>query len=426
MSIESGKKPTKGKYLPIKATYKKFWLVTHSYTCKPNQIYLSYPSYVYLSYPSYILTYLLTSKHHPLPLSDMDTSGPKRNVRAALTKMYDARVAETIKKVDPHRATAREKLGDVDNLEKESLSGSYVADKVQPKPQQPTNYVDAPMLTLRELMPGGTGEQDPDDDLDQAFRADRIDFIVMHRPLSDKELQVDGVIEDPADVDWSIPEKEEFEDCMGMLFELYTEEAPDLVHAFGWSSVGSATGVGCFAVKTGKRSHIDDIRGTLRAIVHDGRCFESFPKGAIMKSFSLTAFFPRATKYVSTDKLVYWLLACNPGLKGTIWPVEARKYPDDHHIPRRRGARVLSFSGDQAFLDSLHGFPKDFPFSIKLANVYIRGGERTTKGPNATQRRRRPRMTEEALKKLLERHGKEIVEDAEEEDVNRSSKPFNK
>ena len=81
--------------------------------------------------------------------------------------------------------------------------------------------------------------------------------------------------------------------------------------------------------------------------------------------------------------------------------MEARKYPDDHHIPRRRGARVLSFSGDQAFLDSLHGFPKDFPFSIKLANVYIRGGERTTKGTNATQRRRRPRMMEEALKKLL-------------------------
>ena len=356
----------------------------------------------------------------------MDTSGPKRNVRANLTKLYEARVAETIKKVDPHRATARETLRDVDNLEKEALSGSWKAEKVQPAPQPPTQFLDAPLLTLRELMPGGTGDQDPDDELDQSFRADRIDFIVMHRPLTANEQIADNVLEDAADVDWEIPEKEDFEDCMGLLFEIYTDEAPELVHAFGWSSVGAATGVGCFAVKTGKRSHIDDIRGALRSLVHNGKCFESFPKGAIMKSFSLTAFFPRATKYVSTDKLIYWLLACNPGLKGTIWPVEARKYPDDHPIPRRRGARVLSFSGDQAFLDSLHGFPRDFPFSIKLANVYIRGGERTSKGAGASQRRRRPRMTEEALKKLLERHGKEIVEDAEAEDVSKSSGGFKK
>ena len=370
---------------------------------------------------TYILTLLIS-----LPFTDMDTSGPKRNVRASLTKKYEARVAETIKKVDPHRATARETLKDVDNLEKESLSGSVSADKVKLAPPTPTTFLEAPLLTLRELMPGGTGDQDPDDDLDQAFRADRIDFIVMHRPMTSNEKLADNVLEDVADVDWEIPEKEEFEDVMGLLFEIYTEEAPELVHAFGWSSVGAATGVGCFAVKTGKRSHIDDIRGALRAIVHEGRCFESFPKKAIMKSFSLTAFFPRATKYDSTDKLIYWLLACNPGLKGTIWPVEARKYPDDHHIPRRRGARVISFSGDQIFLDSLHGFPKDFPFSIKLANVYIRGGERTSKGSGAMQRRRRPRMTEESLKKLLERHGKEIVEEAEDDDVNRCSGNFNK
>ena len=186
--------------------------------------------------------------------------------------------------MDPHRAAAREALGDVDNLEKEA------------KPQQPTNFLDAPMLTLRELMPGGTGDQDPDGDLDQAFRADRIDFIVVHRPLSANEVQVDGVIDDPANVDWSIPEKEDFEDCMGLLFDFYTDEAPELVHAFGWSSVGAATGVGCFAVKTRKRSHIDDIRGALRSIIHDGRCFESFPKRATMESFRLTAFFPRAIR----------------------------------------------------------------------------------------------------------------------------------
>ena len=145
----------------------------------------------------------------------MDTSGPKRNIRAALTKQYEARVAETIKRVDPHRATACETLKDVDNLEKEALTGSWSADKVKTATPTQTTFLDAPLLTLRELMPGGTGDQDPDDDLDQSFRADRIDFIVMHRPLTNSEREADNMIEDAADIDWAIPEKEEFEEYDG-------------------------------------------------------------------------------------------------------------------------------------------------------------------------------------------------------------------
>ena len=200
---------------------------------------------------------------------------------------------------------------------------------------------------------------------------------------------------------------------MGQVFDLFTDECPELVHAFKWASVGSTTGVGCFMVSTGQRSHISDIRGIMRTIIHEGRCFESFPKRAMMKSFSLTAFFPRATKFVGMGRLIQWVFSCNRGLKGTIWPSAVKKFPDDHPNPRKRGARILSFTGDQKFLDSLHAFPRGFPFSVKLANVYIQGGERTTEG-QATQRRRRPRMTEQALKDLLARHGKEIIDEAEE------------
>ena len=207
---------------------------------------------------------------------------------------------------------------------------------------------------------------------------------------------------------------------MGYALDIYTDERPELVHALCWSSVGSATGVGCFSVRSGRMDDLEDIRGTLRTIIVKEKCFESFPKKALMKSFSLTAFFPRSTKCVGTHKLVYWLLSCNRGLQGKIWPVEARKYPDDYHIARKRGARILSFTGDQTFLDSLQRFPKDYPFHIKIANVYIRGGERTGEGQKVL-RRRRPRMTEEALKTLLQRHGKESMAEAEEEDNKKST-----
>ena len=112
-------------------------------------------------------------------------------------------------------------------------------------------------------------------------------------------------------------------------------------------------------------------------------------------------------------KLIEWIFTCNRGLQGTIWPSAFKKFPEDHPIPWKRGARILSFTGDQKFLDSLHQFPHGFPFSVKLANIYIQGGERTRTG-QTTQRKKWPKMTEEALKALLSRHGKDIIDDAEE------------
>ena len=54
-----------------------------------------------------------------------------------------------------------------------------------------------------------------------------------------------------------------------------------------------------------------------------------------------------------------------------------RYFPKDHDNPRRRGARIIAFEGDQTFLDKLHTFPKDFPFNIRFGgNIYIRGGDR--------------------------------------------------
>ena len=307
-----------------------------------------------------------------------------------------------------------------ENMDVEALEGEFEAYK-DPLPQKSSNYMDTPLLTLRELMPGLTGDEEGRE-LDQSFRSDRIEFMVVHRQLDPEEARVGSVIKDPADVDWAIPTQAEYEDIMGLCLDIYTDDHPDLVHAISWSSVGAKTGVGCFCVKTGRKQDMEDIRGTLRVIIDKGWCFESFLCRAIMQSYSLTAFFPRATKCVGTKKLITWLLSCNRGLQGKIWPIEARKYPDDHPIVRRRGARVLSFTGDQAFLDSLQRFPRDFPFHIKLANVYIRGGERTNEAQRVLPRRR-PRMTSEALKNLLKRHGREILEEEEAEDNNKRSDP---
>ena len=343
----------------------------------------------------------------------MDTSAPpKRSIRADITRKYEERVAATTAKTDPHRAKAREQLGDIDGFELENFNSSITAPKSAP-PQPTTSYLNAPLLTLPQLMPGSTGKVDDNDELDQSFRADKIEFLVIQRKLLPDEVQQDPVIQEVGDVDWEVPTQEEYEDLMGQVVDVFTDENQDLVQALKRSSVDSSTGVGCFSVGTGNLAQINDIRGILRTIIHQGQCFELFPKRAMVMSFSLTAFFPRSTKYVGVDKFVYWLFLCNRGLQGTIWPAVSKKFPDDHPNQRKQGARILSFMGDQKFLDSLHAFPRGYPFSIKIANVVIEGGDRTKEG-RPVIRRRRPRMTEEALKNLLRRHGKEILEDAEE------------
>ena len=100
----------------------------------------------------------------------MDTSShapAKKGIRASLTAQYDARVASTFEKVDPNRAKARAALKDED-MEVEELSGEWDGYK-EPLPSTSQAYADAPLLTLRELMPGATGGDDEDRELDQSF-----------------------------------------------------------------------------------------------------------------------------------------------------------------------------------------------------------------------------------------------------------------
>ena len=57
--------------------------------------------------------------------------------------------------------------------------------------------------------------------------------------------------------------------------------------------------------------------------------------------------------------------------------LRTRYFSKQHDNPRRRGARVVAFEGNQKFLDSLHRYPKDYPFSIRFGGyLYIRGGNR--------------------------------------------------
>ena len=120
-----------------------------------------------------------------------------------ITRKFNERVAATLQKVDPQCTKACELLGDIDRFEIESFDLEVSASAPAPQAHK-TSYLDAPLLTLRELMPGSTGHGDDDGDLDQAFRGDKVKFLVMQRKLTPNEIKTDGVLEDVADVDWGI------------------------------------------------------------------------------------------------------------------------------------------------------------------------------------------------------------------------------
>ena len=88
-----------------------------------------------------------------------------------------------------------------------------------------------------------------------------------------------------------------------------------------------------------------------------------------------------------------------------------RKYPDNHANPKRAGAKIVAFEGDQEFLDSVFRHPKDHQFDIRFGGkLYIRGGDRIDpQDPGAVQSRRY-RMSREAVKKLTTGSGKEILD----------------
>ena len=139
----------------------------------------------------------------------MDTSaGPsaKKSLRASLTAQYDARVASTLEKVDPNRAKAKEILQEED-MDTEALTGEFEAFK-EPLPEVKQTYMEAPLLTLRELMPGATGDDDDSPDLDQSSERTRWSSWSstapchgMRRRRTPSSMMLD--------VDWSIPDQSE-------------------------------------------------------------------------------------------------------------------------------------------------------------------------------------------------------------------------
>ena len=253
--------------------------------------------------------------------------------------------------------------------------------------------------SLRSLMPGRAQEANQEDrSLDQSFRADKIEFVVVSRIAMPDESTRKQQLIDVNMAEWDIPSEDEFNDAMGLVIDKYTETDLSLIHTICWSSVNKSMETGVFSIKTGALKHIEDFRELIRRMFVAGKCYESFPRLALLKKFQL--YFPKSCAKVKTRKLCDLLMDCNEGLRGEVAPLDVKYFPEKH---QRHGARIVILSGTQDFLDFLQRFPKDFPFAINMANVYIRGGTRTdeTRGNAGI---RRPKIARKSIEDLVKRN----------------------
>ena len=318
------------------------------------------------------------------------------------------------------------------------------------------SFSQIPTLTLRMLMPGDSKDADKEDRrMDQTFKQEKVEFLLVARPVTQTEIDAGYITESVNSSEWDIPEIEDFEDCMGQAVNAICKSNIKLIHQVQnltlncntnmlntllkqvqWSSVASQTGIGAFSVRTDDMVALENLRTHIRGLVLGTRCFESFPKDALLKKYGLTIYFPRACAHMDPDLLIEVLRECNPGLKGPhisipnyhtsinnariqsiglIETIDCKIFKDTNPNIRRRGVKIISFTGDEAFLDSLHSFPANFPFSVKLANCYIRGGDRVKERyTGATPQR--PKMAMSAVRELLRRNSTTITNEALDEE----------
>ena len=100
-------------------------------------------------------------------------------------------------------------------------------------------------------------------------------------------------------------------------------------------------------------------------------------------------------------------------MAGGVEVVKTHIFPPDHPNPKKRGAQIVAFEGDEIFMKALQKFPRDYPFTVRAGGkVYIRGGDRFEPGnPNAFEI---PMLSKRARSKFICGSKKDILAQGEQ------------
>ena len=334
--------------------------------------------------------------------SDSDMPNAKQttpSLTEKLTQVYQRKTKETQSKHDEKRVTPSVEF---------RIDSTHAGEKVKNASVPllaPTTLADAPILSLKDLVP----EQDVHD-LDgqgqpESFKTDRIKFVIVEREMDPEDSGASSKTD--RDYEWEIPDRSTFDGVIGEAIDKFTEEDWDRIDYVSFSSVGWNTGVGLFDLGSDKLVQMTMFRDIIRSITRGNKGFESYPKRMLLNRYALTIYFNAAFAFSNAPKLLFFFKKLN-GFQGDLTIAKTRFYPDDH--PTSKGCKIVACEADQRFLDELYKYPKDHPFSIRYGgNLYVRGGERIDPDdPNAV-RPSRPKLIRNAARKFIHSAGEDIL-----------------
>ena len=158
-------------------------------------------------------------------------------------------------------------------------------------PKVTSSYAAAPLVSLRELLPVGVIDDEPQDlegeNLNQVFRAETIEFVVMMKPLPK-----DGV---PPAVEWEFPEGELFETIRNEAFADFIDKDITRMDVIKWLSISTQTGIGAFSAITTRLDRVRAFRDIVRTKVYLGNMAESFPKQTMLTDYGITLYAHKGT-----------------------------------------------------------------------------------------------------------------------------------
>ena len=352
----------------------------------------------------------------PDPDSDQGTSAAatggqrKQTIVEQMTQAYGDKIRATQILRDPSKATNQPNATE---LEVVNLDLHYHA-PTKKKPKQ-IAYTDKPLLSLKTLVPDQIAQHVKVDDT--IFRAEKVEFVLLEQPTADD------------DAEWEIPDQETFDLMIMTALDAFSDERPDIIHALAHSSTGWNTGVGLLVFHTADMQLVEEFRTFLKDLPNpekDDYRYITIPKMLILNKYSLSVYFGPNFAPLRTQKLMLWIGLCN-NLVGNYDVLSCRTYPRDHPNEKRRGARIVTFEGDQDFYDSLHQFPRDFPFTVKVGgNVYIRGGDRADPDDPRAIQGYRPRIKRSGVRQLMSGVKEKLMDQAQDQEDQLNRPAFDK
>jgi hypothetical protein len=259
-------------------------------------------------------------------------------------------------------------------------------------------------LSVVDLMPRGEEEEVGDTEGSAIANRQRdmnlIDFIMVVKTQDQRgEPQV------------HIPAKDTFEDLAGKAnWQLIDESAMNCLVVED-INVNDA-GVGIIVLNyQGEGLGAERYRAILRGFSTPELGIETYPVADMLKRYALTIFLHRHHS-VPDHRIGEVIKIHNQGLKGSFTIIYNKRIKSGP----RAGARVLSLSASEEFLESLAQFEKNYRFRLSHKRFFITGGVRKDSSPSVPT----PSLPADQVSSLLHGNKAKIIENANRQVEERS------